>query len=139
MNQKKLVCKKVVRGIAEGKALVSHEPITFVGGVDPETGIVSEKKHELNGCCMTKRVLVFPTGKGSTGGSNRIYDMACRGTAPAAIVNQQAEPVTAIGAIMGEIPMVHRFEEDPVEAIKTGDWVRVEADAGVVIVTKGEE
>jgi len=138
MNQIKFVGKKVVKGTAEGEALVSHEPISFLGGVDPKSGVVSEKNHDLEGCCMTGKILVYPTGKGSTGGSNRIYDMACRKTAPAAIVNLRAEPITAIGAIMGEIPMVHQFEEDPVEIIQTGDWVRVEADKGIVIVKKEE-
>jgi len=127
---------KVVGGTAEGEALVCHEPITFVGGINPFTGEVMEKGHELEGKRITDKVLVYPTGKGSTGGSYRIYDMAKRGTGPKAIINLQAEPITAIGAIIGEIPMVDKLSQDPTHLIQSGDWVRVEATQGRVIITK---
>ncbi len=127
---------KVVGGTAEGEALVCHEPITFVGGINPFTGEVMEKGHELEGKRITDKVLVYPTGKGSTGGSYRIYDMAKRGTGPKAIINLRAEPITAIGAIIGEIPMVDKLSQDPTQIIQNGDWVRVEATQGRVIITK---
>ena len=128
--------RKVVDGVAEGRALVAKKPMSFLGGLNVESGLVTEKRHELEGECVTGRVLVYPTGKGSTGGSWRIYEMAERGTAPAAIINEHADSVTAIGAIMGEIPMVHRLEQDPVKIIETGDWVRVEGGAGLVKIKK---
>jgi len=127
---------KVVGGLAEGEALVTCQPLTFVGGLDPATGLVTEKNHELTGQCITGKILVYPKGKGSTGNAYRMYDMAVQGTGPAAIINQIAEPVTAIGAIMGEIPMVDKLSQDPLSAIATGDWVRVEASQGVVIIRK---
>jgi predicted aconitase with swiveling domain len=127
---------KVVGGLAQGEALVCHEPITFLGGVNPFTGIVTEKGHALEGKCIADKILVYPTGKGSTGGSYRIYDMAKRGTAPKAIINLRAEPITAIGAIIGEIPMMDKLSEDPLKVIGTGDWVRVEASEGRVIIHK---
>jgi predicted aconitase with swiveling domain len=130
---------KVVGGAIEGEALVSHEPISFMGGVNPNTGILTEKSHELEGRCITGKILVYPTGKGSTGGSYRIYDMAVQGTGPAAIVNQHAEPITAIGAIMGNIPMVDRLSQDPTKIIETGDRVRVEATEGRVVIRKKEK
>lgn len=139
MTTKLLTGRTVVGGVAEGVALVSHEPISFFGGVDPATGVVVEKKHELENECVRGKVLVYPTGKGSTGGSYRLYEMARRGTAPAAIVTVRAEPIAAIGAVMGEIPMVHRCGEDPTQVIETGDFVRVDAAAGTVTVTKAEK
>ncbi|MFC1799045.1 aconitase X swivel domain-containing protein, partial [Thermodesulfobacteriota bacterium] len=60
MTHKKLCGKKVVKGTAEGEAIVSQEPISFLGGVNPQTGLVVEKNHELEGCCITRKVLVFP-------------------------------------------------------------------------------
>jgi predicted aconitase with swiveling domain len=131
-----LIGKKVVGGVAEGEACVAREPIAFVGGIDPASGMLVEKKHELEGQYITNKILVYPTGKGSNGGSYCIYDMAIRGTGPAAIVNIHAEPITTIGAIMGEIPMVHQLNKDPTRVIETGDWVRVEADEGLVIITR---
>jgi predicted aconitase with swiveling domain len=112
----------VKAGQAEGEALVSSEPIGFLGGVDPNTGLVIEPGHPLKGECVAGRVLVFPTGKGSTVGSYTIYRLARSGVAPVAIVNAEADPVVAVGAIIAQIPMVDQVE---VSRIHTGDWVQV--------------
>ncbi len=121
--------RKVAKGTAEGEALVSTEGISFYGGVDPETGIVAEKGHPLEGQSVTGKVLVFPTGKGSTVGSYVIYDMSKRGTAPAAIVNKEIETIIAVGAIISGVPCVDRID---IEKIKNGDRVRVDGDNGTV-------
>lgn len=114
---------RVVRaGQASGKALVSTEPIGFLGGVDPDTGVVIEAWHPLEGKCVAGCVLVFPSGKGSTVGSYTLYRLARNGLAPAAIINAQADPVVAVGAIIAEIPMVDHVD---VSLIHTGDWVQV--------------
>ncbi len=109
-------------GCAEGEALVSPEPIGFLGGVDPETGMIVEPDHLLAGECVAGRILVFPTGKGSTVGSYTLYRMARNGVAPAAIINAEADPVVAVGAIISGIPMVDQVS---VVSIRTGDWIRV--------------
>lgn len=131
--------RKVVKGKVAGEALVSREPISFLGGIDPLTGNVTEKGHELEGCNVTGKVLIYPTGKGSTGGSYRIYDMVHRGTAPAALVNREAEPITVIGAVLGNIPMVDRVNRKIFGAVKSGDRVDVNADAGVIRVSTTPE
>jgi predicted aconitase with swiveling domain len=74
---------------------------------------------------VTGRVLVFPTGKGSTVGSYTLFRMAKAGSAPAAIVNAHSEAIVAVGAIIADIPMVDRVD---IAQIKTGDRVRVEGD-----------
>jgi predicted aconitase with swiveling domain len=115
----------IKEGKAAGAALVSPEPIGFLGGVDPETGRVVEPGHPLQGQCVTGRVLVFPTGKGSTVGSYTLYRMAMAGTAPAAIVNAESEAIVAVGAIIADIPMVDRVD---IARIHTGDRVLVDGD-----------
>jgi predicted aconitase with swiveling domain len=110
-------------GIARGIALVSPQPIGFLGGVDPETGVVIEPGHPLEGQCVAGRVLAFPTGKGSTVGSYTLYRMARSGTAPAAILNAESEAIVAVGAIIGGIPMVDQVD---LSQLRTGDRVRVE-------------
>ncbi len=121
---------RVVRaGRAEGRALVSPEPIGFLGGVDPETGRIVEPGHPLEGEKVAGRMLVFPTGKGSTVGSYTLYRLARSGLAPAGILNAEADPVVAVGAIIAEIPMVDRVD---VARIRTGDWVQVRDDHVVV-------
>jgi predicted aconitase with swiveling domain len=109
-------------GHAEGVALVSPEPIGFFGGVDPETGVVVEQDHPLQGQCVAGRVLAFPTGKGSTVGSYILYRLKKNGKAPAAIINAESEPIVAVGAIISEIPMVDGVE---LGRIADGDWVEV--------------
>lgn len=121
----------VKAGTAQGRALVSREPIGFLGGVDPETGRVIEPGHPLEGQCVTGRVLIFPTGKGSTVGSYTLYRMAKAGTGPTAIVNVQSEAIVAVGAIIGEIPMVDQVD---INLFVSGDWVRV--DGGRVTVER---
>jgi len=109
-------------GHGAGEALVSSEPIGFLGGVDPETGLVIERDHPLEGTSVAGRVLVFPTGKGSTVGSYTIYRLARNGLAPAAMINAMADPVVAVGAIIAGIPMVDQID---ISLISTGDWVEV--------------
>ena len=116
-------------GKAEGTALVSPEPIGFLGGIDPETGRVVEPGHGLLGERVTNRVLIFPTGKGSTVGSYTLYRMAVAGTAPAAIINAESEAIVAVGAIIADIPMVDQVD---ITRIHTGDWVHVDGDCVVV-------
>lgn len=113
----------------EGDALVTSQPISFYGGVDPNTGEVIEKGHELQGKSVKGKVLVFPTGKGSTVGSYTLYRMKKNGAAPAGIINSECETVVAVGAIISEIPCVDRID---ISRIKTGDRVRIEN--GMVIV-----
>jgi len=125
--------RKVAKGKVSGEALVSTDGISFYGGVDPETGKVVEKDHPLEGQCMTGKVLVFPTGKGSTVGSYTLYEMKKRGTAPAAIINREIETIIAVGAIISEVPCVDQID---VSKIKTGDKVEVDADSGIIVIVK---
>jgi predicted aconitase with swiveling domain len=120
-----LSARIVKAGRAAGRALVSEEPIGFLGGVDPDTGLVIEAGHPLEGESVTGRILVFPTGKGSTVGSYTLYRLARNGLAPAAIVNAEADPVVAVGAVIAEIPMVDQVD---LSCIHTGDWVEIHDD-----------
>ncbi|MEM2907838.1 MAG: DUF126 domain-containing protein [Candidatus Hadarchaeales archaeon] len=116
-------------GKARGEALVSRQPIGFYGGVDPKTGIIIEKGHELEGKCVKDKILVFPCGKGSTVGSYVIYGLKKNGVAPAAIVNRETETIVATGAILAGIPCVDGID---IDRIKTGDRLFVDADEGRV-------
>jgi predicted aconitase with swiveling domain len=120
-----MVGRVIKSGRGEGFALVSTEPIGLLGGLDPDTGQVVEVGHPLEGEFVTGRVLVFPIGKGSTVGSYTLYRMTKAGTAPAAILNAESEAIVAVGAIIGNIPMVDRLD---IRQIRTGDWVRVDGD-----------
>ena len=124
-----LIGRKISTGQAVGEALVTSMGISFYGGVDPETGCVVEKGHELEGQSIVGRVLVFPTGKGSTVGSYTLYRLKKAGLAPAAIVNAESETITAVGCIISDIPCVDHI---PIERLKTGMQVRVDGESGTV-------
>ncbi|MCX6768668.1 MAG: DUF126 domain-containing protein [Candidatus Micrarchaeota archaeon] len=122
----------IARGYAKGPALVTMQPISFLGSVDPKTGIVVEKGHELEGKSLAGRVLVFPRGKGSTVGSYMMLQLRKNGVAPLAIINLEAETIIAVGAIISKIPMLDMLEEDPYTFIKNGMVVEVDAERGIV-------
>lgn len=134
----KLVLKGrlVSPGKARGEALVTEERIGFNFGVDPDTGTIVERGHELEGKSVAGKILVFPSGKGSTGGSFSIYQMGILGTSPKAMINVRSETIVAVGAVMAHIPLIDRLDLDPIETIKNGDHVEVDADRGIVTVTR---
>jgi predicted aconitase with swiveling domain len=116
-------------GKARGEAIVSRTPIGFYGGIDPKTGIVIEKDHELEGQCVKDKILVFPKGKGSTVGSYVIYGLKKNGVAPVAIVNKETETIVATGVILAGIPCVDGID---IDKIKSGDKLAVDADNATV-------
>jgi predicted aconitase with swiveling domain len=123
-------------GTAEGEALVTTQQISFMGGVDSTSGIVKEKGHELEGKNVKGKILVFPRGKGSSEGALKLYDMSIRGTSPVAIINVETEPIIAVGTVLGKIPTIHRLNKDPTKIIRSGDFLKVDADKGTVEIGK---
>jgi len=127
----KLEGRKIYKGIAEAEAIVTKDGISFYGGVDPDTGIVVEVGHDLEGQSITGKVLVFPTGKGSTVGSYTMYRMKKNNMAPAAIVNEEIDTIIAVGCIISEIPCVDKID---INRIKTGQKLIVNGSKGIVEV-----
>jgi len=117
--------KIVYRGKVKGEALVTKQQIAFYGGIDPEKGTISDKDHELNGQSFAGKILVFPSGKGSTVGSYGLFRLKKNGVAPLGMINQSCEAIVAVGAIISEIPMVDKID---ISKIKTGDIVEIEGD-----------
>jgi predicted aconitase with swiveling domain len=115
----------IYHGTVQGEALVTSQPISFFGGVDPETGIVVEHGHTLEGQCIAGKVLVFPTGKGSTVGSYTLYRLKMNGHAPLGILNAECETIIAVGCIISEIPCVDQL---PIHKILTGSLIQIDGD-----------
>lgn len=136
MNAHSIKCRKISRGKAEGTVIISHDPLSFLGGVDPDTGNVTDREHQLYQQNITGKILVIPSGKGSTVGSYVIFQMAKNNTAPLAIIAKEAEPIIATGAIMASIPMVDHPEEDVLEILTDGNLVEVDADTGIIKIKK---
>ena len=115
----------IFKGNIEGEALVTSQPISFYGGVDPETGVVIEKGHELEGKNIKGKILVFPNGKGSTVGSYAIYRLKKNKVSPAGMINKECETIVAVGAIISEVPCVDKID---ISQIKTGNIVEIKND-----------
>lgn len=133
MRGVKRKAKVVVGGRAEGKALISSQPITFFGGVDPKTGEVVEEGHEIRGERVSRKVLIFPSGKGSTVGSYVLYSLAKRHVAPVAIINTKFDAIVASGCIIAGIPLLIVPERSLLQ-IRKGDVVRVDGRSGRIEV-----
>ena len=133
----RLTATPVIRGRGEGAALVSPEALSFWGDVDPGTGRVVNPRHPLHGERLEGRILVVPSGRGSCTTSNILLELIRTRQAPAAIVSRVVEPVLAVGPLVGEalygrtIPMV-TLDADAFQRIRPGDWLVVDAEAGVV-------
>lgn len=125
-------CRSIAKGKGKGELIVSSEPISFLGGVNPENGEIIDSNHELKGQIIKDKVLFIPGGKGSTVGSYVIFQMMKNDTAPNAIICIDAEPIIATGAIMSDIPMV----DSPADTteLTSGTVVEVDGDNGTIEV-----
>ena len=121
--------RTIFEGIAQGVVLTTTMGISFFGGVDPDTGTIVEKGHELEGQSIAGRILVFPTGKGSTVGSYTIYRLKQNGMAPAAIVNLECETITAVGCIISEIPCLDQI---PIENLRSGMCASIDGNRIII-------
>lgn len=125
--------RPIVAGVTRGRALVSRKPLGLLGGIDPETGTVIERNHDLKGESVKETVLCFPHGHGSTVGSYVLYSLVRKGVGPIAIVNETADPVIVVGAVIAEIPMVDKID---ISKIETGDIIEVNGETGIVKIVK---
>jgi predicted aconitase with swiveling domain len=128
--------RKVVGGCTEGEALVTKDTISGWGGIDPVKGIIIERRHELSGQSFMDKVLVFPGVKGSSGGSGMFHRTRLAGMAPKALVFNEMNTKAALISVVLRAPAMTGFDRDPLEVIETGDHVKVDADNGVLEITK---
>ena len=121
-------------GKGEGEAVVCNGPFSFMGDLDPNTGKIPVPRHPLEGVSLANKVFVFTTGKGSSGGDCVAWMARDKGNVPAAMICLESEPVLSGGAIVTGIPTVDRPEKDIFAVIRTGDYVKVDATAGLIEV-----
>ncbi|MWV27161.1 aconitase X swivel domain-containing protein [Aurantiacibacter rhizosphaerae] len=129
--------RKVVGGVTEGEALVTDQTISGWGGVNPMKGEIIEMRHELRGQSFANKILVFPGAKGSSGWSAVFHTTKLTGKAPLGMLFTITTTKAALGAVVLRVPSMTDFDSDPVQQIESGDWVRIDADAGEVSVWKG--
>jgi len=123
-------------GKAEGVALVSQKPISFLGDVNKDNGIIINQDSDIYGESLKDKILVVPLGRGSTVGAWIIYSLKKKNVAPAAILMEKSDLIIASGCIISDIPLIDNFEAPPHKVIKTGDKVQVFNDGSVVILDR---
>lgn len=128
--------RRVVGGYAEGEAIVTKQTISGWGGIHPIEGIIIERRHELRGQSFKGKVLVFPGAKGASGWSTRFHVARLNGAIPKALIFNEMTTKVALGAVVMHVPAITDLDQDPIAVIETGDWVKVNADQGVVEVLK---
>ena len=124
--------RSIARDIAEGEALVTRQPLSFFGGVDPANGTIVQKGHELSGTSVSGKVLVLPPLKGSTASTWTLCQLAENRRAPVAIIVPKADIILIAGAIIGKVPTVDNLDFDPTVKFKTGQKLRVNGNKGTV-------
>ena len=124
----------VSAGKAEGEAVVYNGPFSFLGDLDPATGKVPVPRHQLEGTSLVNKVFVFTTGKGSSAGDSAAWAAKQNNNVPAAMICLESEPILSGAVIITQIPTVDRPEKNVFELIKTGDYVKVDATAGIIEV-----
>lgn len=138
MSKIKIRCHIVFKGVAEGEALTTEQPLCLYDSLDPKSGNIINRRNELFGENVSGKILVFPYGIGSSTSAATILEASRCGKAPKAIVNLETEPVIAVGAVLAGklygriIPIVDRPETNLIEIIKKGDIVKVDANHGLV-------
>lgn len=131
-NKKIFKCHKISDGVVEGEAIVSKDDIMFYL-IDPTTGVMIEPSHDIEGKSMANKILIFPSGKGSSVvQADGLYQLNQRNNAPKAMIIKYPETVLVSSAIIMEIPMVDDVEDAFYDIVKDGDMVRVDADNGIV-------
>ncbi len=136
MEKTILTGKGAGRGIAEGEALVVGEALSFLTDINVNDGTIIHPKSASKGISVANKILIFPTGRGSTADPYAFYLLKKGGSGPKAVVNVVADPITVTGAIISHTPMVYKLDRNPLEIIETGDQVRVDGDHGVVVIIK---
>lgn len=127
--------RPVVEGVAEGEAFVTSQTISGFGGIDPMTGTITERRHEMVGKSFAGKVLVFRGAKGSSGWASNFQTARLAGAGPVAVIFNELTTKMALGAVVMRVPAMTDLDQDPLNIIRNGDWVKVDADAGVIEVT----
>jgi hypothetical protein len=128
--------RKIVGGSVQGEALVTNQTISGWGGIDPKTGTIIELRHELRGKSFKDKILVFPGAKGSSGWSAFFHMARLNGAAPKGFLFNKMSTKIALGLVVTHSPALTDFDRDPLAIIETGDWVEMDADQGIVKITK---
>src|SRR5580698_3989898 len=120
----------LVRGAASGPTLRLDEPLSFWGGLDSATGTIIDRLHPQRGACVAGRILMMPTGRGSSSGSATLAEALRLGKGPAAILMLERDAIVVVGAMVA----AELYElACPVALAKGQDWEALAAAASLTL------
>lgn len=124
------------KGYAEGEAIVVRNSFGFWGTVDQHKGVITDRFNEARGQSFVGKILVVPSTKGSS--ANWVMLRLCGrlNTNPKAIISGKGDPLIVGASIENGTPYMYDFDKDPMAKIETGDYVKMNAEDGVVEVLK---
>ena len=129
MNKDIVKCRKIIKGVGKGSVIISSDPICFYL-VDPKTGVVIEKNHSLEGQKIAGKVLVFPSGKGSSVVQvDGLYDLFIHNNLPSAMIVKNIEPVLVSAAFLVNLPLVDQVSDEFLSFLKKHDRIFLEVNA----------
>lgn len=127
-------CSKIARGKVTAEALVSKDAVCFYLAV-PETGELIERNHDINGKSVAGKILVMPSGKGSSVvQADGLYKLLMKGKHPAGIIVETADTVLVTAAVAMEIPMVHKVDPEFFSVIRNGMTIELNAAKGMILI-----
>lgn len=125
----------LVEGTADGAVLTLTEPLSFWGGIHEATGIVTDVHHPQHGSCITGRVLVMPSGRGSSSSSSVLAELIRGGVGPAAIVLGVRDPIIALGALVAEVLYARAV---PVVVLSPDEYAHAAAMERATVIAAGD-
>jgi predicted aconitase with swiveling domain len=126
----------IVPGAVQGVLLLSQQPLSLWGGIDPKTGQIIDQRHDKAGECAAGRILAIPSEKGSSTGSAVLLELIRIGKAPAAIVTCHLAPILALGSIIAKelydvsLPIL-LVSEDSFAGLRDGEPVQIETNGTI--------
>jgi predicted aconitase with swiveling domain len=133
-NNLQIQGKMLVDGQGKGRALVLTEPLSLWGGLNPETGEIIDRRHPQAGQIVTNRVLVLPSGRGSSSASSILLEAVKQGTAPAAIITAETDGILALGAAVAR----EMYDKSPPVLVLTGeDYAQIQTGQELIIHADG--
>ena len=79
------------------------EPLSFWGGVDPQTGRIIDESHPQVGKSIAGRVLRMPHSRGSSSSPSVLAECLRLGTGPTAIILDRPDPMVTLGTAVARI------------------------------------
>ena len=129
-------CHRISGGSTEGQVLISPEPVCFYM-IDTDTGMINEKNHALVGQSITDKILILPSGKGSSVVQDEgLFGLKQKNTGPKGIIVKSPDTVLVAGTIVMDYPLFDKVDNRFYEIVENEDYLKIDADKNMIYLDK---